>query len=56
MIKDAFSIVRKNINCRLVIIGEGKENVSLKNLCKTLGIEKYVSFPGSKDNIFSFLF
>lgn len=43
---NAFSIVRKKVHARLVILGEGKERGSIENLIKERALEKDVYLPG----------
>ncbi len=51
----AFSIVRKEIDSRLVILGEGEERKNLEKLIKDLGIENDVWLPGFVDNPYKFM-
>ncbi len=56
----AFSIVRKQKACRLIILGAmASENAAifnnLKKLIKELGVAADISFPGFKDNPFPYL-
>lgn len=45
----------ENINTKLVIIGKGPDEIYLKELCKSLNIEKDVLFTGYLNNPFSYL-
>jgi glycosyltransferase involved in cell wall biosynthesis len=51
----AFSLVRKKMNCRLIILGEGEERNNLTNLAKDLGIEEDVWMPGFVDNPYKYI-
>lgn len=51
----AFSIVRKDLHCRLSIIGEGEDHTKLLNLAKDLGIEGEVEFLGFQRNPFKYM-
>jgi len=51
----AFDKVRKMRNCRLVILGEGKEREKLKRQITELGLEESVDLPGFAQNPFAFM-
>jgi glycosyltransferase involved in cell wall biosynthesis len=53
----AFSLLRQNRPCRLVILGDGKKRrrKALRQLAKQLGIEKDVSLPGFVENPFAYM-
>ncbi|MGC9001047.1 glycosyltransferase [Caldisericum sp.] len=51
----AFALVRKEIDARLVILGEGKERQNLEKLAKELGISEYVWMPGFVDNPYKYM-
>ena len=51
----AFSGVKKEMDTRLVILGDGKEREALLSLACELGIRDYVDLPGFVSNPFSFL-
>lgn len=51
----AFSIVRKQIDVRLIILGEGTLREELESMVKTFNIEDSVSLPGFSDNVYSFM-
>jgi glycosyltransferase involved in cell wall biosynthesis len=51
----AFALVRKEIDSRLVILGEGEERKSLEKLAKELGTEEYLWMPGFVDNPYKFM-
>lgn len=51
----AFARVRKEIDSRLVILGEGEERKKLEKIAKELGIENNVWLPGFVDNPYKFM-
>ncbi|MFC1825838.1 glycosyltransferase, partial [Thermodesulfobacteriota bacterium] len=52
----ALAIVKKSgISCRLVILGEGKENSNLRKLAKKLRINDSVAFLGFQRNPYKYL-
>ncbi len=52
----AFKIVRREINCKLIILGEGPERSKLEELCRNLGIDsKSIFFPGFIANPFPYM-
>lgn len=51
----AFAIVRKQIPCKLVILGEGEERAKLDNLAKLMGIDEDVSMPGLVTNPYKYM-
>ena len=51
----AFSLVRKKINVRLIILGEGQERSHLESLTRQLNIEQDVDMPGFKENPYNFM-
>lgn len=51
----AFARVRSGRECRLVILGEGKERENLSALAAELGVQEDVSLPGYRDNPFAYL-
>lgn len=51
----AFSLIRKDINARLVILGEGEERRNLENSTKNFGIENDVWLPGFVNNPYKFM-
>jgi len=51
----AFSLIRKDIKARLVILGEGEERRNLENITKNLGIENDVWLPGFVNNPYKFM-
>jgi glycosyltransferase involved in cell wall biosynthesis len=48
----AFNLVRKEIPCNLLILGEGPERISLENIILSLGLEGSVRLPGFWNNPF----
>lgn len=51
----AFSIVRKSVPCRLLLIGEGEEREELTDIAKSSGIENYVEFIGFQKNPYKYM-
>ncbi len=51
----AFAIVRKEIDSRLVILGEGEERKNLEKLAKDLGIQEDVWLPGFVENPYKYM-
>jgi len=51
----AFSIVREQLSCRLLIIGEGEDKTMLDTMAKELGIEKDTIFAGFQKNPFKYM-
>ena len=51
----AFALVRKEIDSRLVILGEGEERKNLEKLAKELGIEEFLWMPGFVDNPYKYM-
>jgi glycosyltransferase involved in cell wall biosynthesis len=52
---NAFSLVIPKMNARLIILGEGPERESLREMVKDLGLIDKVSFAGFQDNPYKFL-
>lgn len=46
----AFSVIHKQLDCELVILGEGPLEEELRNLARQLGVERHVHFIGFKQN------
>ena len=44
-----------NKEYKLIILGEGDEQIKLKNICKKYDILNYVKFLGRVDNVFEFM-
>lgn len=51
----AFAVVRKQMDARLVILGEGRQRGELENLGRELGIEDDVALPGFAENPFQYM-
>ncbi len=51
----AFVLVKNKIDCRLVILGRGKEHHNLLMLSKNLGISDYVVFLGFQKEVYDFI-
>ena len=51
----AFAQLRKERNCRLMIVGEGELHEDLKNLVTRLGLESSVALPGFVDIPFAYM-
>jgi glycosyltransferase involved in cell wall biosynthesis len=52
---NAFSIVRKKLSAKLVILGKGRERQRLKTLIENLGLENDVLLAGFAQNPFKFI-
>lgn len=50
MLIDAFSQVVKQVECRLIIFGEGELRSALQSQTQSLGLEEQVSMPGYVNN------
>jgi len=55
MLLRAFAKVRKSVDARLMILGEGEERPALEALAKELDIEKDLALPGFADNPFAYM-
>ncbi|MDF1526208.1 MAG: glycosyltransferase [bacterium] len=51
----AFNEMRSRIDCRLIILGEGRRRSSLEKLVSRLGLNEYVELPGFVVNPFAYL-
>lgn len=51
----AFALLRKRHDCRLIILGEGKERGALLRLTAALGLEDCVSLPGFVRNPMAYM-
>jgi glycosyltransferase involved in cell wall biosynthesis len=51
----AFSLVRKEIPSRLVILGEGEKRQELENLAQELGIREDLDLPGFVENPYKYM-
>jgi len=49
---NAFSLLVKEVRARLLILGEGPDRARLEKMCKDLGLENAVEFPGYVENPF----
>lgn len=47
---EAFALVRRELDARLVILGEGPERATIEAAVRRLGIEDHVALPGFLDN------
>lgn len=52
---EAFAIVRRQRECRLVILGEGNDRDSLKSLAEELGVGADVGLAGFADNPYKYM-
>ena len=46
-----FSLVRKSIKAKLILVGDGPERSECERLCRELGITEYVKFMGKQDSL-----
>ncbi|MBI4053282.1 MAG: glycosyltransferase [Candidatus Diapherotrites archaeon] len=51
---DAFCLVRRHVDCRLVIVGEGPELAALLALSERFGVRDFVDFVGWQSNPWKF--
>jgi glycosyltransferase involved in cell wall biosynthesis len=51
----AFARVRKEVVCRLVILGEGDERARLQALAEELGVRRDVDLPGFVENPYAYM-
>ncbi len=51
----AFSLVKRHLSCRLVIIGDGEDKTKLLSLVRSLGVEREVELLGFQKNPFKYL-
>jgi glycosyltransferase involved in cell wall biosynthesis len=51
----AFSVVRRSLPCRLMIIGEGEDKAQLIGMVRALGIDRDVEFLGFQKNPFQYM-
>lgn len=51
----AFAMLRRQRECRLVVLGEGEDREALERLCRELGIEQDVALPGFDSNPFAWM-
>lgn len=52
---NSFALVKKNIDARLIILGEGEERGKLEKLANDLGVSDSVSMPGFVDNPYAYM-
>lgn len=52
---NAFSRLKKICHARLVVLGEGKEEENIRNICRELGVSDDVSFLGYMDNPYKYM-
>jgi len=46
-----FSVVRKTLPSKLILVGDGPERSECERLCRELGITEYVKFMGKQDSL-----
>ena len=51
----AFSLVSKQLPCKLIILGEGEQRASLEKTSQNLEIENDVAFLGFQNNLYKYL-
>ena len=51
----AFELVRKELNCKLLILGEGPQKTALLKLSKELSLEKDIHFLGYQKNPYAYI-
>lgn len=51
----AFALVKENMDCRLIILGRGKQKAKLETLAKSLNICDYVDFLGFQSNVYDYM-
>jgi len=51
----AFSILRQELEVRLVILGEGEKRLELETLSQTLGVAHDIDLPGYVENPYSYM-
>jgi glycosyltransferase involved in cell wall biosynthesis len=51
----AFALVRKKLDCRLIILGEGDDRMALEDLANQLSVNDTVDIPGFVANPYAFL-
>jgi len=51
----AFARLRAGRNCRLVIVGKGRQLDALRALASTLGVAADVDFPGFRSDVYAFV-
>jgi glycosyltransferase involved in cell wall biosynthesis len=56
LLLDAFAIVRKTVDCRLLILGEGPERQELEERISAMGLTSVVSLLGYKTNPWQWIY
>lgn len=51
----AFGEVKREMDCRLIILGEGEERKPLEHLAEQLGVSKYLWMPGFVNNPYKYM-
>jgi glycosyltransferase involved in cell wall biosynthesis len=51
----AFALVRKRQECRLIVLGEGRQRPRLESLIRRLGLADSVDLPGFAPNPFAYM-
>lgn len=51
----AFAKLRKSRNCRLIILGDGRQRENLNSLAQELGVSNDIEFPGFTDNPYAYM-
>lgn len=51
----AFALLRREIVCRLIILGEGIERTKLEKLAEELNVAENISMPGFADNPYAYM-
>lgn len=52
---EAFASLRKNIDARLMILGEGTERAALEERIKELNLQEHVKLPGFAENPYAYM-
>lgn len=55
LLLEAFARVRRQRDCRLLILGEGRQRAHIENLADRLGVRPHVKLPGFVENPYPFL-
>ncbi len=51
----AFALVRKTVNARLIILGEGRDRKALEALADELQVRKHIDLPGFAENPYAYM-
>ena len=51
----AFALLKRQLDSRLIILGEGEDRTMLENMRSELGLDGYVDLPGFVDNPYAFM-